>query len=312
MLRFGASSLARRTILRSSSNKGTPACLVPHSSFHLSAHRRSDEVKADESAAVEVPVVPSSKGGLLGTGYSEWFALPIGMVAAVPIVQFDWYVINEETQLAAVFVAFCVTLYTQGGEAISKALSQKSATLLKEHNESEDAVIAAKQCQLDALQNTLMEVEHFEAIHKLRADSFDKINKAGQTKPLYDFKAQLERTLDMIAQEETSVTEKTKAKLMVEATEDVSQQFSTSKALKKAALDAAIATIKGGAANKDDPVKGAFVKFFRDKASALSKTDDGTEAQEQRALLVNKINSIAKNEGFYFSFDEAGKPKMNV
>jgi len=278
----------------------------------LSAHRRSDAIKADDAAAVETVPATTSKGGLLGTGYSEWFALPIGMAAAVPIIHFDWYVINEETQLAAVFVAFCVTLYTQGGEAISKALSERSETLLREHNESEDAVIMAKQCQLDALKDTLLEVEHFEAIHQLRADSYDKLNVAGRTKPLYDFKAQLERTLDLIAQEEASVTEKIKAQLLAEATSDVSEQFRTSKALKKAALNAAIATIKGGANAKEDPVKGAFVKFFQDKSSALTKTDDGTEAKEQRAALVAKINSIAKNEGFYFSFDEAGKPKMNV
>jgi hypothetical protein len=274
----------------------------------LSAHVRSDEAKTE--AAVEAPT--TSKGGLLGTGYSEWFALPIGMAAAVPIIHFDWYVINEETQLAAVFVAFCVTLYTQGGEAISKALSERADTLLKEHNESEDAVINAKQMKLDALKDCLLEVEHFQAIHQLRADSYDKLNQAGQTKPLYEFKGQLERVLDMIQQEEASVTEKTKARLMEEATENVSQQFSTSKALKKAALDVAIATIKGGSTAKADPVQGAFVKFFQDKTAALSKADDGTEAKEQRAALVAKMNSIAKNEGFYFSFDESGKPKMNV
>lgn len=278
---------------------------MPHSSFHSSVSLRADE--AEGAAVVEAP----KSGGLLGTGYSEWFALPIGMVAAVPLVHFDWYVINEETQLAAVFVAFCVTLYTQGGEAISRALGERAETLLKEHNESEDAVIAAKQFQLDSLHDFLLEVEHFESIHKLRADSYDKLNKAGQTKPLYEFKAQLERLLDIVAQEEASVADKTKVALMAEATEHVSGQFGSSKALKKSALDAAIATIKGGA-KSDDPVQGAFVKFFGDKSAALKKSDDGTEAKVQRAALVSKMNSIAKSEGFYLSFDANGQPKMNV
>jgi hypothetical protein len=29
--------------------------------------------------------------------------------AAVPIIKYEWYVIDEETQLLAVFLAFCVT-----------------------------------------------------------------------------------------------------------------------------------------------------------------------------------------------------------
>eukprot|EP00979_Chaetoceros_neogracilis_P012450 scaffold3312_cov199-Chaetoceros_neogracile.AAC.1 len=71
--------------------------------FHASAPR-------DEEAKEIVP----PKGGLFGTGLSEWFALPIGITAAVPILKLDLYVVNEETQLAAVFIAFCVAFWTQG------------------------------------------------------------------------------------------------------------------------------------------------------------------------------------------------------
>ena len=73
-------------------------------SFHASA-KREEDATAKSAAPVE-----ESKGGLLGTGLSEWFALPVGVAAAVPLIKFDWYVINEETQLLAVFLAFCVTV----------------------------------------------------------------------------------------------------------------------------------------------------------------------------------------------------------
>ena len=118
----------------------TPACLAPKVNFHASAKR--DE----ESKPVE-PV--PSKGGLFGTGLSEWFALPIGMTLAVPALKLDWYVVNEETQLAAVFVAFCVAFYTQGGDALYKALDERAQNLMKEHNEAEDKVIAALEQKLD-------------------------------------------------------------------------------------------------------------------------------------------------------------------
>lgn len=305
MLRSGASALARRTIL-SSSTKGTPACAVPRASFHLSAPRR-EEAKADGAVA------PPSKGGLFGTGLSEWFALPIGMTAAIPLVHFDWYVINEETQLAAVFVAFCVCVYTQGGEAIHKSLDQKAVDLLREHNEAEDKVIEAMENKLEALKSTTGQVEHFEAVQALRGASYDKLNAAGKVKPQYEFRSQVERVLAMIAAEEASVAEKTKAALMVEATAAVTAKFHADKKLKKAALDSAIATIKGGVAKAAaDPVQAEFVDFFKTKSVELQKSDDGSETAAARANLVAKINAVAKNEGFYFDFGADGNPKLTV
>ena len=155
-------------------------------SFHASA-RREEEAKAEA-------VVPAeSKGGLFGTGLSEWFALPIGVAAAVPIIKFDWYVINEETQLLAVFLAFCVTFYTQGGDAVYNALDQKAKDLLKEHNEAEDKVIEALDQKLVFLKANQNMVNDFNAINEIRAATYEKLNAAGAVKPQHDFKAQVER-----------------------------------------------------------------------------------------------------------------------
>jgi len=272
--------------------------------FHASS--RQEEEAKDAVAPVE------SKGGLFGTGLSEWFALPIGMTAAVPIIKFDWYVINEETQLAAVFVAFCVALYTQGGDAIYKTLDEKAQTLLKEHNEAEDKVIEALTQKLDYLKADSGMVEDFQAINQIREKAYVDLNAAGAIKPQHDFKVQVERALAMIAQEEANVTEKTKIALMQEATAYVTDQFTSTKALKKAALDSAIATIKGTATSGADPVQAAFVKFFQDKAADAKASSDDSEEAAQRAALIAKINGVAKGEGFFFEFGEDGKPKMTV
>merc|ERR1712154_3012 len=101
--------------------------------------------------------------------------------------------------------------------------------------------------------------------------------------------------MDMIAAEEASVAEKTKTALMMEATAYVTEQFSSTKALKKAALDSAIAAIKGEE-KANDPVKDAFVNFFKDKAAEAKKNDDGSEEAASRLALIGKMNSIAKNE----------------
>jgi len=273
-------------------------------SFHASV-RSEEEAKADATVSVE------SKGGLFGTGLSNWFALPIGITAAVPLVKFDWYVINEETQLLAVFLAFCVTVYTQGGDAIYKALDQKAVDLLKEHNEAEEKVIQALEQKLVFLKANQNMVNDFEAINEIRAETYAKLNAAGAIKPQHDFKAQVVRMLNMIAQEEASHTDKVKTALMAEATATVTEKFTSDKALKKAALDAAIAKIKGEKAGVD-PIQAAFVQFFKDKAAAVKASGDDSEEKAQREAMIAKMNSVAKNEGFYFRFDSKGNPSLAV
>lgn len=247
----------------------------------------------------------------MGTGLSEWFALPIGMTAAIPLIKYEWYVINEETQLMAVFIAFCVTVYSQAGDAIYTSLDQKAKDLLKEHNEVEDKVIEALEQKLEALQANQDMVGDFEEINKMRETAYANLNAAGAIKPKHDFKMQMEKIISMMQAEETSVAEKAKAALMEEATASVTSTFASDKALKKSALDSAIAKIKGGT-DSADPVHGAFVKFFQEKAAAAKKADDGSEEKAQREALIAKINGVAKSEGFFFSFDESGQPKMTV
>jgi len=303
MFRAATSSVVRRAALRSSS-RGAPSCAIPgNMSFHASAKR-------EEEAKAEATIEPS-KGGLFGTGLSEWFALPVGVVAAVPLIKFDWYVINEETQLLAVFLAFCVTVYTQGGDVIYKALDEKAVNLLKEHNEAEDKVIEALEQKLVFLKANQNMVNDFNAINEVRAETYEKLNAAGAIKPKHDFKLQVERMLNMIAAEEASVTDKAKTSLMAEATASVTDKFTSDKALKKAALDSAISKLKGGKAGAD-PIQAAFVQFFKDKAAAAAASKDDSEEKAQREAMIAKMNSVAKNEGFFFEIDAAGQPKMSV
>ena len=206
---------------------------------------------------------------------------------------------------------FCVIVYTQAGEMIHKGLTAKADQMLAEQNELEDAVIECLEDlynDIDKLSGSL--VQDFEAISKVTEETYAKLNAAGAIKPQYDFKAQMERVLHLIEQEEVNVKEKAKHALMEEATASVSEQFMSSKDLQKAAMDLAIAKIKGTAKAGDDPVKAAFIKFFKQKAAAASKADDSAELKAQREALVSKLNAVAKNEGFFFEFTPDGTPKM--
>lgn len=239
--------------------------------------------------------------------------IPIGWTFAIPALHNEFFIINEETQLTGVFLLFCVIVYTQAGEMIHKGLVDKADAMLVEQNELEDSVIECLEdlyTDIDKLSGSL--VQDFEAISQVTEDTYVKLNAAGAIKPQYDFKHQVERVLHMIQQEEISVKEKAKQALMAEATASVSEQFLTSKEMKKAAMDLAIAKIQGKAKSTDDPVKAAFIKFFKTKAAAAGKADDSAEVAAQREAMVGKLNAIAKNEGYFFEFDASGAPKMLV
>ena len=194
---------------------------------------------------------------------------------------------------------------------IHKSLVDKADAMLAEQNELEDAVIECLEdlhSDIDNLSGSL--VQDFEAISQVTEETYAKLNAAGAIKPQHDFKAQVEKVLHLIQQEETNVKEKAKSALMEEATASVSAEFLSSKEMKKAAMDLALAKLSGTKATTD-PVKDAFVKFFKEKAAA-SKGDDKAELVAQREAMVAKLNATAKNEGFFFEFDASGKPKMVV
>ena len=194
---------------------------------------------------------------------------------------------------------------------IHKGLVDKADAMLAEQNELEDAVINCLEdlhTDIEKLSGSL--VSDFEAINKTTDETYEKLNKAGAIKPQHDLKAQVEKVLHLIQQEEVNVKEKAKNELMAEAAKSVASGFLTSKEMKKAAMDLALAKL-AGSAPKTDPVKDAYVKFFKDKAAA-SKGDDKAELVAQREAMIAKLNATAKNEGFFFEFDDSGKPKMVV
>ena len=203
---------------------------------------------------------------------------------------------------------FCVGVYVNAGDAVYSYFDDQAKAMLKEHTDAEDELIAAYQKKLEVLKMNKNMVKDFENINKLREETYVKLNKAGAIQPSYIFKSQMERVLGMIIQEEASVADKAKHALMEEATATVTKQFADSTELRKAALDSAIAKLKGDKAA--DPVLKSFQQFFKDKAANAKKKDDGSEERAQKAALVAKLNSVAKNEGFYFDFDANGNPKM--
>ncbi|KAG7373982.1 mitochondrial ATP synthase B chain precursor [Nitzschia inconspicua] len=299
MFRVAATTLAKSGLSRSST--GSRLAAPSTCTFHHSAPRMEEK---KEEAAVEST----------DSGISPLYAIPIGVAAAVPILQFQWYIPNEETLLASTFLGFCVVAYTQGGQLIANSFKEESNALLKAQNEAEDQVIAKLEETVEYMKLTENIVTDYKEVYDLTEASYAKLNQAGKIKPQHDLKAQVEKILNVMAVEEQSSYEKAKIALMAEATESVMKEFLTNEQLKKAALSAAVGKLTGKAkAAGADPVQTAFVNFFKEKSKAAKASDDGSEEKAARAAMLTKMNAIASAENMYFRFDETtGKPVMTV
>jgi hypothetical protein len=220
-----------------------------------------------------------------------------------------WFARGEK--LAAVTIFFTVAMYTQAGEAIAKSFDDDSNSIIKEHNQIEEKVIAKYQEKLQFLRSVGGIAEGVQALSNIKGESFEKFNIVATNKPKHELKAQVERALALIQQEEINTKERLKTALMVEASASVSKSFATSQDLRKSALDVAIARIKGTKGGQD-PVQGSFVKFFKDKGAAAAKGDSAADLKAQRETLITKLNTLAENEGFFFNFDKAtSQPKLS-
>ena len=196
---------------------------------------------------------------------------------------------------------------------ISKGFKDEADSMLKLQNEAEDEVIAKLEENLGHMKLTENIVQDYQDVFDLTEESYNKLNAAGAIKPQHDLKAQMEKCLNMIAHEEQNAYDKAKTTMMVEATDAVTASFGSDKALKKAALDAALAKLTGKAAAGGDPVQAEFFKYFQEKSAAAKKADDGSEEKEARKSMVAKMNATAENEGWFFRLDaETGQPKMVV
>jgi len=304
MFRVAASTLAKRGLSRSAPGARSWAAAAPSSSFHFSAPRNKEEEKTDGTAEL-VEEAPKSSN-------MAYFAIPLGVAAAVPILEFQYFIPNEETLLASTFLGFCVVAYTQGGEMMANMFKEEANSMLKAQNNAEEEVISKLEETVEYMELTENIVDDYQGVMDLTEVSYAKLNASGKIRPQYLLKAQMEKMLTMVAAEEHNLYDKAKIAMMEEATAAVNAKFASSKQLKKDALTSAIAKLTGAKSSSKggDPVQAQFVQFFADKKKAAKASDDGSEEKEARRGVLSKMNAVAENEEMYFRFDlETGQPK---
>jgi hypothetical protein len=211
-------------------------------------------------------------------------------------------------------------LYKKFGNSISESLEENGKNVLAAQNVVEDEILVILNNKLEDMLLQEHVVQDAEAIFRLKEATYAKLTAAGHIRPQYEFKQQIEKVLAVLAAEEIAMKERRKQELMAMATASVTSAFATSDELKKNSLAVAIAQLKasgsGGGAKKkpvtSDPVKQAYVQFFKKMVKDSASVDAAAETVAARASIVTKLNAVAMNEGFFFKFDESGKPVMTV
>jgi Mitochondrial ATP synthase B chain precursor (ATP-synt_B) len=262
--------------------------------------KREEEAKPATPPAVTEP----AKGW-----WDPIYAVPLGIAFAVPAVHYEWYLVTEETQLAACFIMFTALIYKNFGATFGAILEEDGKRIIEDANKIEDSILTMLKSKKEDLMMMENIVQDAKDIHTLKEETYVKLNSAGKIKPLHEFKTQMERVLNMIAAEEAAIVEKKKAELMKEATIAVTNELLTNKELQKVSLENAIAQLKGEKPG-EDPVKKTYLQFFQWKSAEAKKMDPAAETKVAREALLKKINATAANEKFFFRFDSNGKPEM--
>lgn len=253
------------------------------------AQSDGSEMKAEILELLEQK--PEEKKGLIARlGLDDWkFALPVGMILAIPALGNEILVLNAETQLLAVFILALSTLYTQGGSMIAKSLDDYADNIHKTLKKVDDSVLSEYQSSIVENKKLLTLANDYKSLYQVLDDlsvaQADVLNYSAEHK----YRDAIAKKLDSLVAIEDSVTTAIHQKMVASVTADVVNQFKDKK-IKDAALDQAIAVLAGGASAKlgKDIVGGVFLTSLK-----TYKENFATKSPELNEIVAGLQRDVA-------------------
>lgn len=224
-------------------------------------------------------------------GLSDWkFALPVGLILAIPALGHEVIVLNEETQLVACFILFCSTMYTQVGGMVSSSLDDVTKEYKKQMEAVDDNMLVGMKQRI-ADNEKLLDLEaDVKSMHSLVDDmtvsQVDVLNYAEK----HAVRAKLVSKLDNLVALESAATGAIRDRVLTSVKADVMDTFATDKKAKDAALDQAMKVLAGGegTAMGNDVVGKAFSTAIGKYKDEYAKMKPGTDP-----ILVQLEKDIA-------------------
>lgn len=245
----------------------------------------------DSEQKQELIEVLAKKDTTSAVGLSDWkFALPFGLILAIPAIGHETIVLNEETQLVACFVLFCSTMYTQVGGMAASALDETREEYKKQMETVDDNMLVGLKTSIADNEKLLDLEKDVTAMHTLIDDmtaaQVDVLNYS----EAHNLRASIVTKLDSLVAIETAATGAIRTRMLTAVKDEVLTTFESDKKIKDAALDQAIKVLAGGEGTKmgKDVVGGVFASALSNYKTAYGKVKAGEDP-----ILVQLEKDIA-------------------
>lgn len=289
MLRTLASA-TRRTVLVGS--KQAPAASSGLRFFHS-----SKPVSFSTSKKEEEPLGPSIVEKFQLDDPTRFVPLTVaGFTAswATGLYHFDM-----ESQLLALWVLFCGTIYSQGGPAIASMFDEMSAEIKAEHAKIEQAEIDTVKAALEAHQRQTAVFEDIKNVFAAQNTLLDQLIGSSKNRLTQMLNEGAQQRLDILVNTESAVTQQVSSALLGKATSSVEAAYGENgdAALKSNALEAAIAALSNPEGAKQDPTVGNLYSKYFTGYETRRKAMEGKEFElndAQYADLKEQAEGLAR------------------
>lgn len=305
---------------RLASRAGLPRALVRPAARPAIASSSNHFHAGSKRQEAEKPASVSLDGPLIRYGLDDWkFSLPIGMALSVPFLANEWYVLSEETQLVACFVAFTATAYKHAGDAIAKSFDDEQAAIIGEINRLEELEVKLLKETVHAAEIEKTIIEDLKFLDAKSADVASKLEVALVGEAKAKIREQYVSWLNSVVATEKSSKRAAIDDFLNQTASQVLKNFQTDAKLKKAAVDQVITLLKDPKAQLSDLVGQEFEKVGKTvwdgtvkKASSPGKDSLTTIINDLKAIKAKSEPTEADLDAsvklYYAAFKAGAKP----
>jgi len=212
------------------------------------------------------------------------------------------YHFDAESQLLALWVLFCGTVYSRGGPIIAEMLDEMSDAVLKEHKAAEEAEIEAVRVTMEAHQRQTAVFKDIQELFDAQKSVMDKLVETSDARLAHGVRDTFIKKLNTLVSLDSKTSETSRKILIEKATESVKNAYLASKdaSLKNKALDAALAALSSPeSAKKDDTVGQLYTQYFAQFGKKMKDASaKPVELTPQAAAEISEaVANVARRDG---------------
>ncbi|GBG34634.1 Hypothetical Protein FCC1311_108562 [Hondaea fermentalgiana] len=227
------------------------------------------------------------------------------------------YHIDGETQLLALWVLFCGTVYSRGGPMIAEMMDEMKFAIKNEATKLQEAEIKAVKAAIEAHKSQLSIYDDVKSLFQSQEEVVKNIVSSAENRLKREIRNDTVAKLDQLVLSESQLSDELRKVLVSGANQSVKDAYlgGDAKKLKATALDAAIAALSNPeSAKKDSSVTELYLKHFKDFQTQL-KEKSGTEIEftkEEQAELQEAADAIIRRDNLNISYTAPKSGKLSI